>query len=137
MRWPYIRPVLPRTSSGTSGFFFCGIILEPVQKLSPKSTKSNCAELHNTSSSEKRERCIMISEQAETNSIAKSRSLTPSNEFSHSPSKPSSRAVNSRSIGYVVPANAALPNGITLIRLRQSANRCRSRMSISPQANMW
>ncbi len=29
--WPLTRPVLPRTSSATSGFFFCGMIDEPVQ----------------------------------------------------------------------------------------------------------
>ena len=29
-----MRPDLPRTSSGTSGFFFCGMIDEPVQKRS-------------------------------------------------------------------------------------------------------
>ena len=30
IRSPYTRPVLPRTSSAISGFFFCGIIEEPV-----------------------------------------------------------------------------------------------------------
>jgi hypothetical protein len=34
IRWPLTRPLLPRTSSGTSGFFFCGMIEEPVQKRS-------------------------------------------------------------------------------------------------------
>ena len=28
---PYTRPVLPRTSSATSGFFFCGMMEEPVE----------------------------------------------------------------------------------------------------------
>ena len=30
-RWPMTRALLPRTSSGTSGFFFCGMMDEPVQ----------------------------------------------------------------------------------------------------------
>ena len=30
MRSPYTRPVLPRTSSATSGFFFWGMMDEPV-----------------------------------------------------------------------------------------------------------
>ena len=57
------------------------------------------AELQRISSSENLERCIMTSEATETSSIAKSRSLTPSSEFSQMPSKPSSLAVNSLSIG--------------------------------------
>ena len=37
-------PLLPRTSSATSGFFFCGIIDEPVANASSSSTKPNsCA----------------------------------------------------------------------------------------------
>ena len=31
VRSPYTRPVLPRISSATSGFFFWGIMLEPVE----------------------------------------------------------------------------------------------------------
>ena len=30
-REPYTRPVLPRTSSATSGFFFWGMMDEPVE----------------------------------------------------------------------------------------------------------
>ena len=30
IREPYTRPVLPRTSSATSGFFFWGMMEEPV-----------------------------------------------------------------------------------------------------------
>src|SRR5207253_962675 len=37
---PYTRPVLPRISSGTSGFFFCGMIEEPVQNRSASWTKA-------------------------------------------------------------------------------------------------
>ena len=35
---PKTRPLLPRTSSGTSGFFFCGMIDEPVQYASGRPT---------------------------------------------------------------------------------------------------
>src|SRR5437667_432846 len=46
----------------------------------------------------------MISEASAQNSIAKSRSATASSEFSHRPSKPSSRATRARSIGKLEPA---------------------------------
>ncbi len=31
IRCPYTLPVLPRTSSAMSGFFFCGMMDEPVE----------------------------------------------------------------------------------------------------------
>ena len=34
VRLPIKRPALPRASSGTSGFFFCGMIDEPVDHAS-------------------------------------------------------------------------------------------------------
>ena len=37
-RLPIRRPVLPRVSSATSGFFFCGMIEEPVDQASLKVT---------------------------------------------------------------------------------------------------
>ena len=90
---PKTRPDLPRTSSGTSGFFFCGIMDEPVQKRSGKFMKLNCADVHKTNSSEKRDKCIITKEASEMNSIAKSRSLTPSSELLQGRSKPNSSAV--------------------------------------------
>ena len=96
---PYTRPVLPRASSGTSGFFFCGMIEEPVQKRSAIWMKPTRGLIHITSSSDRRLMCIIKSAQAEVNSMAKSRSETASSEFSQTPSKPSSAATNSRSIG--------------------------------------
>ena len=33
---PIARPALPRASSATSGFFFCGMSEEPVQKASSR-----------------------------------------------------------------------------------------------------
>jgi len=53
----------------------------------------------------------MTSAASAQNSIAKSRSATASSEFSHRPSKPSSRATRERSIGKLVPASAAAPSG--------------------------
>src|SRR5208337_210604 len=41
IRFPYTRPVLPRINSGTSGFFFWGMMLEPVQNASLISMKAN------------------------------------------------------------------------------------------------
>src|SRR5947209_6125451 len=51
IRWPTTRPVLPRASSGTSGFFFCGMIELPVQKRSAMSMKPKDWLIHSTSSS--------------------------------------------------------------------------------------
>ena len=130
-RWPKTRPLLPRTSSGTSGFFFCGMIELPVQKRSGILTKPKRGLIQSTSSSAKRDRCTIARAAQAANSMAKSRSETASSEFSATPSKPSSRATRSRSMGKVVPASAAAPSGSTLTRLRQSASRARSRSSIS------
>ncbi|MCY1275947.1 hypothetical protein D9M70_245990 [compost metagenome] len=99
VRWPNTRPDLPRTSSGTSGFFFCGMIEEPVQKRSGRSMNWNCALVQSTSSSEKRDRCIIARDAAAQNSMAKSRSETPSSELPEIASKPSSSQVIARSMG--------------------------------------
>ena len=130
------RPALPRTSSGTSGFFFCGMMLEPVQKASGSSTKPNCCEVQITSSSHQRDRWTAVSDAAAQNSTAKSRSLTASRELAVTPSNPSAAAVAARSMGNVVPARAAAPRGDRLSRTRQSANRARSRCAISNHASM-
>ncbi len=92
-RSPWTRPTFPRTSSGTSGFFFWGMIEEPVQKRSGRSMKPKRSDDHSTSSSEKRERWVIASAAQPVNSMAKSLSLTASSEFSAGRSKPSSSAV--------------------------------------------
>src|SRR5690606_42154662 len=74
--------------------------------------KPRMGEAQRISSSAMRDRCIMIMAQAATNSMAKSRSDTASRELRLGRSKPSSRAVNSRSTGKLVPASAAEPSGI-------------------------
>ncbi len=41
VRQPITRPHLPRISSSESGFFFCGIRLEPLVTPSPSSIQPN------------------------------------------------------------------------------------------------
>ena len=90
---PITRAVLPRISSVTSGFFFWGIMLEPVEKRSESSMNLNSQLHHMIISSEKRERCIMQIEMALASSMQKSRSETPSREFAIGASMPSNSAV--------------------------------------------
>jgi len=76
-------PVLPRAKlGGTVGFFFCGMIEEPVQKRSAAFTKPNRGLVHRISSSDRRDRWTIASAAQAQNSIAKSRSDTASMEFS-------------------------------------------------------
>ena len=49
--------LLPRTSSATSGFFFCGMIELPVENSSGNSTKPNSAVAQSIRSAQSRERC--------------------------------------------------------------------------------
>ena len=66
---PKTLPLFPRTSSAMSGFFFCGIIDEPVENASSSSTNLNSQLHHIIISSEKRLRCTMIIESTEANSM--------------------------------------------------------------------
>ena len=63
-RSPTTRPDLPRISSAKSGFFFWGMMLEPVLKESDKVTKPNSEVDHRMISSHRRERWIMLTAQA-------------------------------------------------------------------------
>ena len=99
IRWPTTRPVLPRASSGTSGFFFCGMIDEPVVKRSAIWMKAKFWLIQRISSSLMRLMCTMHRLAAALNSIAKSRSLTASRLFWHTPSMFSVLATSSRSSG--------------------------------------
>src|SRR4029450_8406538 len=63
---------------------------------------------HRINSSHQREKCVIASAATAQSSTAKSRSATASSEFSAIAPNPSSRAVNSRSIGKVVPAGVDL-----------------------------
>jgi hypothetical protein len=122
---------LDRISSAASGFFFCGMMLDPVENRSESVTKRNCALDQITSSSANRLRWVAQIAAAPRNSSAKSRSLTASSELAIGLSKSSAAAVASRSIGKLVPASAAAPSGLSFIRARASRNRPRSRSSIS------
>ena len=90
---PNTRPLLPRMSSAMSGFFFWGMMLEPVEKASSSSINWNSQEHHSTSSSQKRDRCTMMREAPKAISAQKSRSETPSRLFWLIWEKPSSFAV--------------------------------------------
>ncbi len=129
-RSPKTRPDLPRSSSHTSGFFFCGMMDEPVENSSASLINANSPPDQYTNSSLMRERWSMTSAAAERYSMTKSRSDTPSSEFSVTLSKPKSFAVSARSTGNVVATAAPLPSGITLTRLRQSFSRSASRRNI-------
>ena len=124
-------PVLPRTSSAMSGFFFWGIRLEPVQYSSPISAQPNAGCDQMISSSAKRERCVMASEAQKTNSATKSRSETASRLLAVIAGRPRSRAIARRSSGMQVPASAPLPVVSTAVRTRASRRRSASRSSIS------
>ena len=56
-------------SSVTSGFFFCGIIDEPVAKASSSSMNLNSHEHQRIISSEKRERCVISRDSAQQSSM--------------------------------------------------------------------
>ena len=58
MRRPIAVPALPRASSATSGFSFCGIIDDPVAAFSGSPTKPNSPDDHSTISSPIRERWV-------------------------------------------------------------------------------
>jgi hypothetical protein len=122
---------LARISSAASGFFFCGMIDEPVVNWSDRRMKPNCGVDQITSSSAKRDRCMAQIDAAASISSTKSRSETESSELRVGRSKPSALAVMVRSMGKDVPASAAAPSGDSFIRLRASAKRERSRASIS------
>ena len=96
---------MPRASSGTSGFFFCGMIDEPVVKRSAILMKPKFWLIQMMSSSDRRLTCTMHRLAAAVNSMAKSRSLTASRLFWHTKgapfasTMPSVLATRSRSSG--------------------------------------
>ena len=61
-----------------SGFFFCGMIDDPVAQASSSRAQPNSVDVQSTTSSPSRERCTPSSAAAKQNSAAKSRSLTAS-----------------------------------------------------------
>ncbi len=136
VRLPYMRPVLPREISAMSGFFFCGMRLEPVQKASESSMNWNSCDIQRIISSERREMCMEKIARAESSSHAKSRSATESMLLRVQAGKSRTLRTNSRSMGRVEPASAPEPSGMTLRRVRQSVRRPISRSNCSMYASM-
>ncbi len=95
-----------------SGFFFCGMRLEPVEISSASLTKPNSELAHSTMSSARRLRWIEVATHAYTRSSAKSRSDTASMLFSVSRGSWSSRERRVLSSGRVEPPRAPEPSGI-------------------------
>ena len=107
------RPLLPRASSATSGFFFWGSIELPVAKASSRTAKPNSSVDHSTISSPMRDRCTPSRARSKRASATKSRSDTASSEFSNRPANPRSEAVPSGSRGSDEPARAPGPERAT------------------------
>ena len=105
------RPALPRASSATSGFFFCGMIEDPVDQASSSLAKPNSTVDHRMTSSLIRERSTPIIASTKAASATRSRAAVPSIELGTEPSNPSSDATNSGSRPSDVPARAAEPYG--------------------------
>ena len=75
-------------SSAASGFFFCGIIDDPLENFSEILTKLNCEEYQITNSSENLLKCIAQIAEQERNYKAKSLAEVLSNEFAVGRSNP-------------------------------------------------
>ena len=127
MRFPIKRPAFPRASSATSGFFFCGIIEEPVEYASATLAhpNSDVAQMHH--SSPIRERWTPTIEIMKSASATKSRSETPSMLLAEDPVNPRSFAVTSGAKPNPEPASAPEPSGLTDVRANQSVMRSISR----------
>src|SRR5690625_400632 len=104
-----MRPDFPRASSATSGFFFCGMIDEPVEKESSRVTKENSLVAQTMTSSDNRDRSTPIIAVTKENSATTSRAEVPSMEFSADAGNPSSAATASGSSPREDPASAPDP----------------------------
>src|SRR5690606_39679533 len=97
-----------------SGFFFCGMIDDPVEKASCRVTKENSFVFQMMTSSAIRERFTPIIAVMKANSATKSREAVPSMELAALPcSKPRSFATASGSSPREEPASAPEPYGET------------------------
>ena len=79
---PISRPALPRVSSATSGFFFCGMIELPVEYASSRVTKPNSLVAQRMTSSAMRDRSTASIAVTNENSATTSRLAVASIEFS-------------------------------------------------------
>src|SRR5450830_446380 len=132
-----MRPALPRASSATSGFFFCGMMLDPVEYASSGVTKPNSLVAHRMTSSASRDRSTAIIAATNANSATMSRLAVPSIEFSTGPAKPSSAATAAGSRPSEEPASAPEPYGERAARESQSTHRSTSRISGHACASRW
>jgi N-methylhydantoinase A/oxoprolinase/acetone carboxylase beta subunit len=96
---PMAPPALPRTSSSGSGFFFCGIRLDPVVTASASSKKPNSSDVKMMTSSARRERWVIASAAAKRKLATKSRSPEASMLFLTTRLKPSLEASHAVSTG--------------------------------------
>ena len=114
------------------------MIDDPVDQASSSLAQANSRDDHKHISSPRRDKCTPIKATTNKNSATKSRSLTPSIEFSTTPSKPSSAATATGSSLIEEPAKAPLPIGDFAARLSQSCSRSRSRAKAwMCLANSW
>ncbi len=128
VRLPMRRPDLPRASSAMSGFFFCGMIEEPVEKASCRVTKENSFVFQMMTSSAIRERLTPIIAVMKANSATKSLEAVPSMELATEPcSNPRSAATASGSSPSEDPASAPEPYGETAVRSSHWRSRSASR----------
>ena len=109
VRSPMRRPDLPRVSSATSGFFFCGMIDDPVEYASWRVTNENSFVAHAMTSSDRRERSMPIIVVMNRYSAKTSREEVPSMEFSTESLNPRSAATACGSSPSDDPARAPEP----------------------------
>ena len=119
-----------------SGFFFWGMMDDPVVYLSSISMKPNSWDDQSTSSSQRLDRWTAVWAAQYASSVTKSLSLTESMEFSVGSLNASASAVMRLSMGYVVPASAAAPRGHLSILLNASRNLSASRENLKAWASM-
>ena len=111
---PIARALLPRTSSKTSGFFFCGIMLEPVAIAPSRRTRANSLVEKSTTSPARRPSARTARATPHVQSRAKSRSPTVWSALRVGSQGAKRRATSARSIGSDDPEHAPLPSGISI-----------------------
>ena len=121
-----------------SGFFFCGMMLDPVDQESWSVTKSNSRVDQRMTSSANRLTSTPTMAVTKANSATKSRAAVPSMELALEPVKPSSAATASGSSPRLDPASAPEPYGDSAAtRASQSRSRSTSRSSGQACASRW
>ena len=138
VRLPINRPALPRASSATSGFFFCGMMLEPVDHSSAKRANPNSWVTQMITSSLSRERSTAICAQMYAASATTSRADGAVDRVGHAGLESELHApLASGSRPSEVPARAADPYGLTASRRSRSRIRSQFRSSGQACASRW